>query len=51
MPKTNEKTEIKLLASIRPGPTSPAQKQAWKRFWTKLVSQLQEEVNHGKNAI
>jgi len=43
MPKTNEKREIKLLASIRPGPTSPAQKQAWKRFFRKLLAEVKAD--------
>jgi hypothetical protein len=25
---------------IKPGPASPAQKQAWKRFWQKLIAEV-----------
>jgi len=26
--------------NIKAGPVSPAQKQAWKRFWQKLIAEV-----------
>lgn len=40
---TGTKTVTKLVrvaADIRPGQTSVAQKQAWRRFWQKLISEV-----------
>ena len=37
------KTAIKLTVDIRPRPASPAQKQAWRRFWQKIISGVKEE--------
>jgi len=36
----NTKTEIKMTVDIQRGPASPAQEQAWKRFWRKLISEV-----------
>jgi len=35
---------VTLNVDIQPGPASPAQKQAWERFWQKLVSQAKDEL-------
>ena len=37
MDKPETKTEIKV--NIKPGPASPAQKAAWRRFWAKLITE------------
>ena len=34
------KDTIKVKVDIRPGPVSPAQKQAWRRFWQKLIAEV-----------
>jgi hypothetical protein len=34
---------VKLTVDIRPGPTSQAQKEAWRKFWHKLIA---EEVKN-----
>ena len=39
MPETTEKTLIKLKICIKPGAVSPAQKQAWQKFWEKLIGE------------
>ncbi len=41
--KTNPKL-VKLTVGIRPGQGTPAQKQAWRKFWQKLITQVQDEV-------
>ncbi len=33
---------VKVEVNIKPGPVSPSQKQAWKRFWKKLLCTKQE---------
>ena len=37
--KSKTKPEVKIEVSIRPGPGSPAQKEAWRRFWQRVISQ------------
>ena len=36
----NNKQMVKLTVDIPPGPASPAQKQAWKCFWQKLIAEV-----------
>jgi hypothetical protein len=40
MPETKPKVTLR----IERGSVSPAQKQAWKRFWQKLMSEYKREV-------
>jgi len=39
VPKPDTKMQSSVMVNIQPGPTSPAQKQAWKRFWQKLIAE------------
>ena len=39
MPKLADKN-FKVKVSIQPGPASPAQKAAWRRFWAKLLAEV-----------
>jgi len=39
--------QTKVTVNIRPGRATPAQKQAWKRFWQKIIGEAQREVKHG----
>lgn len=34
---------VKLTIHIRPGPASVTQKQAWKRFWQKLIAEVKDD--------
>jgi hypothetical protein len=34
---------MKVTVDIQLGPVSPAQKQAWKRFWQKLISEARND--------
>jgi len=43
----SDRAPVKVTVNIKPGPVSPAQKQAWRRFWQKLIAQVQEEVENG----
>lgn len=36
--KANKETEIKIKVDIKPGPVSPAQKTAWRKFWQSLIA-------------
>jgi hypothetical protein len=45
--KSKTATSIKVVLNIRPGPASPAQKQAWKRFWQKLISEVKADEPEG----
>jgi len=40
-------TELRVTVDIRPGPVSPAQGQAWKRFWQKMIAETKSEVEAG----
>lgn len=40
MPSLADKAPIKVTVDIRSAPTSPAQKQVWKRFWQKLIAEV-----------
>ena len=47
VPKITSKTEIKVTVNIRPGKlaeVTPTQRAAVKKFWTRLISQVQDEV-------
>jgi len=35
----------KVRIDLRPGPTSPAQRQAWKLFWQKVITKAKSEAN------
>jgi len=39
--RTTASTNV--VVDIKPGPASPAQKQAWKRFWRKLISEVKAD--------
>lgn len=36
--------EVVVKVNIRPGPVSPAQKQASKRFWGRLIAEAKSEA-------
>jgi hypothetical protein len=44
--KPAEKIQVKLTVNIQPGPASPAQKQAFKRFWQKLIAEAKGEAKN-----
>ena len=44
MSDTTEKTEIKVRMDIRPGPVSPAQKTAWRKFFSVLIAECKQEL-------
>ncbi|MDO8491342.1 MAG: hypothetical protein Q7T04_04940 [Dehalococcoidia bacterium] len=44
MRKTIQKENIEVKVDIHPGPVSPAQKQAWRRFWQKVIAAAKSEV-------
>ena len=48
MPKTTEKTAVKLRVDIKPGPASQAQKATYRRFWAKLISQAKDELKNDR---
>ena len=39
MPKSDS-TQPRVIVNIRPGEMSPAQKQAWRKFWQKLITEV-----------
>jgi len=41
--KTASESTIKVVVDVHPGPVSPAQKAAWRKFWTKLLSEPKRE--------
>lgn len=49
MPKPRTKTPIKVTVDIRLGPVTPAQAALYRKFWAKLISQVQDEVKGGEN--
>lgn len=42
------KQAIRVIVDIKPGPTTPAQKQVWKRFWQKLISEGKGDEREGR---
>ncbi|MFC1861083.1 hypothetical protein ACFLYL_02230 [Chloroflexota bacterium] len=47
MPKTTSKRKTSVTVNIKPGElaeVSPAQRQAYKHFWTALISQVGDEL-------
>ena len=49
MPESNTKTTVKVTVDIRPGSVSPARKAAYRRFWSKLISQVMDGLDNGEN--
>ena len=45
--KATKDTGLKLRVDIRPGPVSPAQKTAWRKFWQKLIAEVKSEAKNG----
>ncbi len=39
---------VRLAVDIRPGRASQAQKTAYRKFWTNLLTQVQDEVKSGE---
>lgn len=46
MPRTNTKAQPRVTVSIKPGLGTLAQRQAYKRFWTKLLTAAKEDINN-----
>jgi len=49
VPKTTSRTEIRIKVNIKPvrlAEVTPAQRQLVKKFWAKLISQIQGEVKN-----
>jgi len=42
--KADAKVQSKVTMNIRPGTVTPAQKQVWRRFWQKLITEAKREV-------
>ncbi len=40
MPKSSKTKQPKVTMNIQSGPMTPAQKQAWKRFWQKVITEV-----------
>ena len=40
MMKSDIRTQLRIKVNIRPGPVSPVQKTAWRKFWQKLISEV-----------
>ena len=38
-------TDVSVVVNIQPGPVSPAQKQAWGRFWQKIIIGVKKETD------
>ena len=47
VPKTTSKRETSVTVNIKlvkPAEVSPAQRQSYKHFWTKIISQVGDEL-------
>lgn len=40
MPELNRNNQSKVVVNIQLGPISPAQKQAWRKLWQKLITEV-----------
>lgn len=43
--KTTTKIEPKVTFSILSGPISPAQREAWRKFWSQIISQAKADID------
>ena len=53
MPKTTTKTQISIKVNINPvklADVTPAQRQLVKKFWTRLIAQVRDEVKQDGKA-
>jgi len=41
---------VRVTINLAPGPTSPAQKQAWRKFWEKLIAEVKQEATEDSNS-
>lgn len=44
MDKTKTKPEVKIKLTITPGPVTPAQREAARRFWQRLIAKAKSEA-------
>lgn len=40
---SRDKPEVTVTLDIKYGPSTPAQQQAWKRFWQKLIAEVKTD--------
>ena len=40
VPELSKSTKSKVTVNVHPGTMSPAQKQAWRKFWQKLITEV-----------
>jgi hypothetical protein len=45
--RTTNATLVRVVLDIKPRLVSPAQKQAWKRFWQCMVAGTKSEAENG----
>jgi hypothetical protein len=50
--ETNRSKVAPLYVTLNlvPGPTSPAQKHAWRKFWAKLIAEVKQEATEDNNS-
>ncbi len=46
MPRSNSKAYPEVTVSIKPGLGTLARRQAYKRFWMKLLTAAKEDINN-----
>ncbi len=39
---------VHITINLTTGPASPAQKQAWRKFWTKLIAEVKQAATEDK---
>ena len=48
MPKSNTKAQPKVIVNIQPGPASPAQKTAFRKFWQRMIAKAKSEAENDR---
>jgi len=44
VPKSDTKQQPAVIVRFETGPVSPAQRQAWRRFWQKMIDETKSEA-------
>jgi hypothetical protein len=43
--KSTKNTNDKIVVNIKPGPVSPAQREAWRKLWQMLITETKNKSN------
>jgi len=41
--KASEETVVRIKKNVRPESVTPAQREAWRKFWRKLIAEVKDD--------